>query len=57
MSEQFVKQITGCDEFENSIRKFGIVAACEWFGYKKDDQFTIETIQYLDEQLKSGETQ
>ena len=37
------------DEFENAIRKYGIVAACEWFGYMKDDEFTKSTIEILAE--------
>ena len=35
------------DEFENAIRKVGIVAACEWFGHKADSEFTAETIDIL----------
>lgn len=36
-----------CDEFENAIRKFGIINACEWFGHLSDSEFTKETIQHL----------
>ncbi|VVE59525.1 hypothetical protein PIN31009_05570 [Pandoraea iniqua] len=38
---------TPCDEFENAIRKIGVVAACEWFGYAADSDFTKETTQWL----------
>ena len=39
------------DEFENVIRHFGVVNACEWFGHDRDSEFTKETIEYL---LKSS---
>jgi hypothetical protein len=35
------------DEFNNAIRKFGVVAACEWFGHEHDSKFTQETIDLL----------
>lgn len=35
--------------FENAVRSFGIVAACEWFGYASDSEFTAETIKVLRE--------
>ena len=35
------------DEFDNAIRKFGVVDACEWFGYPADSEFTAETIKVL----------
>ncbi len=35
------------DEFENAIRKFGVVSACEWFGHSPDSEFTAETIKVL----------
>ena len=35
------------DEFENAIRKYGVVAACEWFGYESDSYFTKSTILVL----------
>ncbi len=36
-----------CDEFENAIRKIGVVFACEWFGYDADSDFTKDTIKRL----------
>jgi hypothetical protein len=35
------------DDFENCIREFGVVNACEWFGYSSDSEFTKETIKLL----------
>lgn len=35
------------DEFENCIRRFGVVSACEWFGHATDSSFTAETIEHL----------
>ena len=35
------------DEFENAIRKYGAVAACEWFGFVSDSDFTKDTILVL----------
>ncbi|WP_025137737.1 hypothetical protein [Achromobacter sp. DH1f] len=40
------------DVFENAIRAFGVVAACEWFGHSPDSQFTADTIREL--RLRSG---
>lgn len=40
------------DEFENHIRKIGVVSACEWFGYEPSSDFTDETIKILC--LRSG---
>lgn len=40
-----------CDEFENAIRKFGIVNACEWFG--TSEEFIRGTIMILRERGKS----
>lgn len=37
------------DVFENAIRTIGPVAACEWFGYAADSEFTKETIRVLRE--------
>ena len=37
------------DEFENVIRRFGVVAACEWFGHAPDSEFTKEIIRILRE--------
>ena len=33
--------------FENAIRSYGVVAACEWFGHAFDSEFTLETIRVL----------
>lgn len=35
------------DEFENAIRKIGVVNACEYFGYDAESWFTKETIEWL----------
>jgi hypothetical protein len=35
------------DVFENMIREFGVVNACEWFGHQSDSEFTKETIAVL----------
>ena len=35
------------DAFENVIRHFGVVNACEWFGHNMDSEFIRETIEYL----------
>lgn len=35
------------DEWENTIRAYGVVSACEWFGYPFDSDFTAETIKTL----------
>lgn len=35
------------DEFENAIRKIGVVAACEWFGHAPGSQFTKDTIEHF----------
>lgn len=35
------------DEFENAIRKIGVVNACEWFGHSFDSGFTKETVEIL----------
>lgn len=40
------------DVWENAIRKYGIVAACEWFGYSSDSEFTQETIKVLAERSR-----
>lgn len=37
------------DRFENAIREIGVVAACEWFGYSADSDFTKEASRALDE--------
>lgn len=35
------------DEFENMIRKYGVVNACEWFGHSSDSEFTKQVIGWL----------
>lgn len=35
------------DVFENAIRTYGVVAACEWFGYTADSEFTKDTETHL----------
>lgn len=40
------------DAFENAIRAFGVVTACEWFGHAPDSQFTADTIREL--RFRSG---
>jgi|GEM_PF-2619982 len=35
------------DEFENEIRKHGVIFCCEWFGHSKYSDFTKETIKIL----------
>lgn len=42
-----VTELTPCDEFENAIRRFGIVSACEWFGHQSNSEFTTDTIEHL----------
>lgn len=42
-----VKVNVPCDEFENAIRAIGVVAACEYFGYGANSEFTETTIAYL----------
>lgn len=52
MSKQtklLVTENTPMDLFENAIREVGVVAACEWFGYSADSDFTKETALVLDE--------
>jgi hypothetical protein len=35
------------DKWEDDIRSYGIVAACEWFGHAHDSDFTAETFRVL----------
>lgn len=44
-----VPERTSGDVFENAIRRFGVEAACEWFGHAHDSEFTRETIRVLQE--------
>ena len=37
------------DVFENAIRAYGVVAACEWFGHSPDSDFTKDTIKHLND--------
>lgn len=37
----------GMDAFDNAIREFGVINACEWFGHRIDSDFTKETIKVL----------
>ena len=53
----FAVENTPNDVFENAIRKYGVVSACEWFGHQSDSEFTQETIAELNERLnKRGES-
>lgn len=47
-----VPESTTGDAFENAIRRYGVVAACEWFGYAHDSEFTKETQRVLNERLQ-----
>ena len=51
MLKKYVVEKTPCDAFENAIRKMGIVAACEWFGYSHDSEFTQDTVRVLNQRL------
>lgn len=42
------------DVFENAIRIYGVVAACEWFGYSSDSEFTKDIARVLDERAAEG---
>jgi len=52
-----VKETCPNDVFENAIRTYGIVAACEWFGYSSDSEFTKETIKLLNDRLWNQEVE
>lgn len=41
------------EEFEDAIRQFGVVPACEWFGHMADSEFTEETTRVLYERARS----
>ena len=45
------------DRFENAIREIGVAAACEWFGYSHDSEFTKETARILDERVVAANSQ
>lgn len=53
MQKDFVEEIVPNDVFENAIRKFGIVNACEWFGHSSDSEFTKETVAVLNARLQA----
>lgn len=40
------------DAFDNAIRAFGVVNACQWFDHDPDSQFTADTIREL--RFRSG---
>ena len=40
-------EIVPADRWDNIIREWGAVYACEWFGYHADSRFTEETVQTL----------
>lgn len=42
-----VNELTQGDVWENQIRMYGVINACEWFGYDADSDFTKETIRVL----------
>jgi hypothetical protein len=44
-----VEENTTGNIFENAIRRYGVVAACEWFGHSPDSDFTADTIKTLQE--------
>lgn len=35
------------DVFENMVREYGVVNACEWFGHDSESEFTKQTIVCL----------
>lgn len=49
-----VREICPADVFENAIRTFGVVNACEWFGHEYDSEFTSETIRVLEERSRGA---
>ncbi|MDN7729205.1 hypothetical protein QZM48_04185 [Burkholderia orbicola] len=42
------------EAFENAIRTFGVVNACEWFGYVSDSEFTRDTVATLMERASAA---
>lgn len=57
LAGRVVERTTG-DRFENAVREFGVVNACEWFGHRADSEFTKESIRILAERAKAtGEAQ
>lgn len=49
MQLQLVPERVPMDRFENAIREIGVVAACEWFDYAADSDFTKATFAVLAE--------
>ncbi|WP_035214415.1 hypothetical protein [Achromobacter marplatensis] len=47
-----VEERVPADAFDNAIRSFGVVNACEWFGHDPDSKFTTDTIRLL--RIRSG---
>lgn len=43
------------DAWENAIRSYGVVNACEWFGHAPDSDFTTETIRILRERSEEAD--
>ena len=56
-AKDMVPERVPMDRFENAIREIGVVAACEWFGYSHDSEFTKETARILDERATAANTQ
>lgn len=44
-----VPVVVPADAWENTIRAYGVVNACEWFDHHPDSEFTAETISILRE--------
>lgn len=47
-----VEERVPSNAFDNAIRAFGVVNACEWFGHDPDSKFTAGTIRLL--RIRSG---
>ena len=43
------------DRWDNTIRAYGVVESCEWFGHAADSRFTIETIRILRERSDAAD--
>ena len=54
-----VVERTQSDAFDNAIRAFGVLNACEWFGHSPHDdegrKFMAETAKVLAERTLEGE--
>lgn len=44
-----VRERCDADRWDNTIRAYGVVEACQWFGHEPDSEFTAFTIQVLRE--------